>query len=138
MNTTACLSFKAFQMGTKSAWPRYVWLSPYLVNSVTPSAFSSSSAYAISASAADVFVKVGIAAKKPYLDGFSSRKEARYSFVCRASLAASSPSRVSGPGAVREKIVVVMPRVLENFSSSARVHVGVHEPDGSPLPLSNA
>ena len=35
-------------------------------------------------------------------------------------------------------MVVVMPIVLENSSSEERVHVGVQEPDGSPLPAFRA
>ena len=66
------------------------------------------------------------------------RRDARYSFVSRASLAAATfPLTISVPGAVNEKIVVPTPMASHNLSSAERDHSGVGKPEGSP-PLSSS
>ena len=76
---------------------------------------------------------LGRAAKKPYFLGLESRSLAAYSLVLRARAALASRSlRMQAPGAVRDKMVVVMPNFLLTASSSSGVQSGMNQPEGSP------
>ena len=101
---------------------------------VTPSALSTSKAYAISANATGISSRMGgSAAKKPKLDGSLSRMEAADSLTARASFTAPGPDRSVQPGAVRESILVDMPSSVMSSLVDSMDHFGNFHPDGSPL-----
>ena len=78
------------------------------MNSVTPSASSSSRECSIVLSPLSLSMIGGRAAKKPNVDGYDSRISAACSFTGRASREAASPLRIDVLGAVRDRIAVAM------------------------------
>ena len=104
------------------------------MNSVTPSALSTSKAYAISANVAGISSRTGgRVAKKPNLDESLSRIEAADSLTLRASSAAGASDRIVQPGAVSESMQVDMPSSTISSLVELTDHVGSLHPEGSPL-----
>lgn len=68
-----------------------------------------------------------------------SRREAAYSFACRARVrAAASLPAITGPGDVIERMDVRIPFVVMAAWSDSGVHSGVGKPEGSPPAYSTA
>jgi len=76
----------------------------------------------------------GTLAKKPkrFL-GAEARRLKMKSLQARARVAAARGSdSMPGPGAVQERMAVVMPCLVQMSSSKATVHGGMYHPEGSP------